>query len=87
MTNLLETYNAGVALTTTEVLSDLPNGYYRVVSGGATVTIATSIDNVTFNDIGTATSGTSKDVYISRDMYFKATFTGTATLQRMRGLS
>ena len=85
MSNLLETYNAGIDLTSTNVLSSLPDGWYRFVSGGSTVTIATSIDNAAFYDIGTATSGASKDVYLSKDMYVRATFTGLATLQRLRG--
>jgi hypothetical protein len=87
MVRRLDELNNGISLTTTQEESDLSNGIYRIVSGGSDVTVATKIEGGTFYDIGTVSSGESKDLYLTQDTILRCTFSGAATLQRLQGAS
>lgn len=85
----LETYNDGVSLTTNVALTDLPNGWYRIRTSSADVTVTASVDGgSTYYNEGTVTSAESEDIYIGGGTYLKCTFaSGTATIQRLQGRS
>lgn len=86
MSRRVDTLNAGISLTTNQEETDLANGLYRIVSGGSDVTVQTKIGSGgTYYTIGTVSSGTSKELFLSQDVFLRCTFTGAATLQRIAG--